>query len=261
MIEIKDLTKSFGRLEVLKGMTLTIPKGQATGIVGPNGAGKTTLIKSILGLVKPDHGEMTVNGQKLNGNWSYRKDIGYMPQVARYPDNMIVSELLMFMKGIREQEAVFEEELIEKFKLRSELNKTLRTLSGGNRQKVGATIAMMFNPEILFFDEPTAGLDPKASHIFKEQVAREKAEGKTVIITSHIMSELEQLVDHVIFILDGRIRYYGSMKVLLEESGEERLEAAIAGMMDDEPAVEKSNAKDLNSADEVNLAATVSING
>lgn len=261
MIEIKNLTKSFGRLEVLKGMSLTIPKGQATGIVGPNGAGKTTLIKSILGLVKPDQGEMIVNGQKLNGNWTYRKDIGYMPQVARYPDNMKVSELFRFMKGIREQEAVFEEELIDKFKLRSELDKTLRTLSGGNRQKVGATIAMMFNPEILFFDEPTAGLDPKSSHIFKEHVAREKSEGKTVIITSHIMSELEQLVDFVIFILDGRIRYYGSMNALLDESGEERLEAAIAGMMDDEPEKDLSNTKELNSKDRSRIAAAVSMNG
>ena len=232
MIEIKNIKKRFGELEVLKGMSLSIPKGQATGIVGPNGAGKTTLIKTILGLVKADSGTISVNGNELNGDWLYRKDIGYMPQVARYPENMIVRELLDFIKGLREQEAVYEEELIEQFSLRSELEKQLRTLSGGNRQKVGATMSMMFNPEILFFDEPTAGLDPRSSHKFKERVSVEKENGKTVIITSHIMSELEQLVDHVIFILDGKIRYYGSMKALLEESKEERLEAAIARMMD-----------------------------
>jgi Cu-processing system ATP-binding protein len=235
MIEIKDLKKSFGSLPVLKGISLAIPKGQATGIVGPNGAGKTTLIKTILGLVKPDSGSIKVNETVLNGNWNYRKDIGYMPQVARYPENMKVYELLDFIKGLRKQEPVFEQELIDQFSLGSELEKQLRTLSGGNRQKVGATLSMMFNPDILFFDEPTAGLDPRSSHKFKQRVQNEKVNGKTVIITSHIMSELEQLVDHVIFILDGNIRYYGSMKNLLKESREERLEAAIAGMMDDDP--------------------------
>ncbi len=232
MIEIKNLKKSFGSLEVLKGINLSIPKGQATGIVGPNGAGKTTLIKTILGLVKPDSGSIRVNETTLNGNWQYRRDIGYMPQVARYPENMLVRELLEFIKGLRNQPATFEHELIEQLNLAPELNKQLRTLSGGNRQKVGATLAMMFNPEILFFDEPTAGLDPKSSRMFKERVQTEKEQGKTVIITSHIMSELEQLVDHVIFILDGNVRYYGSTKNLLAESNEERLEGAIASMME-----------------------------
>ena len=237
MIEVEELKKSFGNLQVLKGMNLSIPSGQATGIVGPNGAGKTTLIKTLLGLVKPDSGTIRVMDTTLNGDWLYRKDIGYMPQVARYPENMKVHELLDFIKGLRDQEAVYEKELIDQFNLKPELNKPLRTLSGGNRQKVGATLAMMFNPEILFFDEPTAGLDPRSSHKFKQRVQSEKENGKTVIITSHIMSELEQLVDHVIFILDGKIRYYGSMQQLLDQSKEERLEAAIARMMESDDEV------------------------
>ncbi len=232
MIRIENLFKQFGDLEVLKGMNLQIPEGQATGIVGPNGAGKTTLIKTLLGLVKADSGTAYVDGTKLNGNWQYRENLGYMPQVARYPENMKVYELLEFIKGLRKQEAVYEQELIEQFNLKPELEKQLRTLSGGNRQKVGATLAMMFDPKLLFFDEPTAGLDPQASHKFKKRVQQEKERGKTVIITSHIMSELEQLVDHVVFILDGKIRYYGSMENLLTESKETRLEGAIAKMMD-----------------------------
>lgn len=212
-------------------MNVEIPKGQATGIVGPNGAGKTTLIKTILGLVKPDSGLIEIKGKNLNGDWLYRKHIGYMPQVARYPENMRANELLSFIKGLRDQEAVFEQELIDQFLLQPELGKSLRTLSGGNRQKIGAVLAMMFDPEILFFDEPTAGLDPRSSHLFKQRVQKEKQAGKTILITSHIMSELEQLADHVIFILEGNIRYYGSMKDLLNQSGEERLEAAIAKLM------------------------------
>lgn len=232
MIRVENLFKQFGDLEVLKGMNLEIPEGQATGIVGPNGAGKTTMIKTLLGLVKPDSGTIHVDGVKLNGNWQYRENLGYMPQVARYPENMKITELLDFIKGLRKQEAVYEKELIEQFNLGPELNKQLRTLSGGNRQKVGATLAMMFDPKLLFFDEPTAGLDPQASHKFKKRVQQEKERGKTVIITSHIMSELEQLVDHVIFILDGKIRYYGSMENILTENKEERLEGAIAKMME-----------------------------
>lgn len=232
MIEIKNLTKSFGTLQVLKGMSLIIPSGQSLGIVGPNGAGKTTLIKSILGLTKPDSGSIIVDGTLLNGNFEYRRNIGYMPQVARYPENMRVRELLEFIKGLRDQEAVYEQELIDQFLLGPELDKMLRNLSGGNRQKVGAILAMMFNPGILFFDEPTAGLDPRASHRFKQRVEVEKKSGKTVIITSHIMSELEQLVDHVLFILDGKIRYNGPMADLLASSNETRLEQAIASMME-----------------------------
>jgi len=235
MIRINNLKKAFGPHQVLKGLDLTIPAGQATGVVGPNGAGKTTLIKTILGLVKADSGEITINGTQLNGNYTYRRQIGYMPQQARYPEQMIVSELLHFIEVLRGEEAVFKQELIKEFNLEPELHKQLRVLSGGNKQKVGATLAMMFNPSILFFDEPTAGLDPRSSFIFKERIQKEKEEGKTVLITSHIMSELEQLVDHVIFVLEGEIKYYGRIDELLKDNQQERLEGAIAKLME-EPA-------------------------
>lgn len=232
MIQIKNLKKSFDGKNVLDDMTLDIPAGRATGLVGPNGSGKTTLIKSLLGLVKPDSGLITINGTVLNGNSLYRRDIGYMPQIARYPENMKVYELLDFIKGLRDQEPVYEDELIEQFNLKPELEKTLRVLSGGNRQKVGAALAMMFDPKILFLDEPTAGLDPRSSFKFKEWVRREKENGKTIVITSHIMSELEELTDHVVFLLEGKIRYDGSMKDLLGKHKDARLEAAIANMME-----------------------------
>src|SRR6056297_3496337 len=235
MIQINNLKKAFGPHQVLKGIDLDIPEGQATGVVGPNGAGKTTLIKTILGLVKSDSGDISINDIHLNGNYDYRRQIGYMPQQARYPEQMVVSDLFQFIEDLREEESVYKQDLIDEFNLEPELHKQLRVLSGGNKQKVGATLAMMFNPDILFFDEPTAGLDPRSSHKFKKRVENEKENDKTVIITSHIMSELEQLVDHVVFILDGNIRYYGSMENLLNESNETRLEAAIASMMDDDP--------------------------
>lgn len=233
MIRIKNLKKAFGPHQVLKGMNLTVPAGQATGVVGPNGAGKTTLIKTILGLVKSDSGDITINDIHLNGNYDYRRQIGYMPQQASYPEQMIVSELLSFIENLRGDEAVYKEELIKEFNLKPELQKQLQILSGGNKQKLGATLAMMFNPSILFFDEPTAGLDPHSSFIFKERIQKEKEAGKTILITSHIMSELEQLVDHVIFILEGEIKYYGRIDDLLIENRQERLEGAIAKLMEE----------------------------
>ncbi|PWN07986.1 ABC transporter ATP-binding protein [Rhodohalobacter mucosus] len=233
MIYVNNLKKAFGSQQVLKGLNLTIPEGQSTGIVGPNGAGKTTLIKTMLGLVKADSGDITINNIRLNGNYEYRRNIGYMPQQARYPEQMAVNDLFGLMQHLRGEDPVYLDELIEEFDLNKELQKSLRALSGGNRQKVGAAIAMMFNPSILFFDEPTAGLDPRSSYIFKERIQKEKESGKTVLITSHIMSELEQLVDHVVFILEGEIKYYGRIDDLLKENRQERLEGAIAKLMEE----------------------------
>lgn len=236
MIELKGLKKNFGRLTVLDDLNLEIPSGQATGIVGPNGSGKTTTIKSILGLVKPTQGEVWISGELVNNQWRYRDKIGYMPQVARYPENMTVEELFGFINNIRGSEPSSERELIKHFNLGSELKKRMRTLSGGNRQKVGAVLSMMFNPDILIFDEPTAGLDPRSSVQFKKKVRELKDQGKTILLTTHIMSEIEELADHLIFIVEGKIKYHGPMDVLLNEHKEKRLEGAVAKMMEEEAA-------------------------
>lgn len=236
MISIKGLRKKFGPLTVLDDIDLEIPSGRATGIVGPNGSGKTTAIKALLGLVKPDDGDIYVDGESVKGQWNYRHKIGYMPQTARYPENMTVGELFAFIKEVREAERTNEEELIEYFGLQPELKKRMRTLSGGTRQKVGAVLAMMFDPEILIFDEPTAGLDPHASVQFKKLVNQEKQQGKTILLTSHIMSEIEELADYLIFIVEGKIRYHGPMKELIEKQQEQRLEGAVAKMMEEAAA-------------------------
>ncbi len=236
MITIKKLRKDFGSRTVLKDLDLKIPAGQATGIVGPNGSGKTTTIKALLGLVKPTSGEIFVDGKSIEGEWQYRSKIGYMPQIARYPENMTIAELFEFIKKMRGSTTDRDEELLEYFDLQDEVDKRMRTLSGGMRQKVGAILAMMFDPEILIFDEPTAGLDPKSSVRFKKLLHEEKEKGKTVLLTSHIMSEIEELTDHLIFIVEGKIRYDGPMKELLENKKEQRLESAVAKMMEETAA-------------------------
>lgn len=236
MIELRGLKKNFGQLTVLDDVNLEIPSGQATGIVGPNGSGKTTAIKSILGLVKPTQGQILIDGELVNERWEYRDMIGYMPQVARYPENMTVEELFGFIKNIRGGQPSYEEELIKHFGLETELKKRMRTLSGGNRQKVGAVLSMMFDPEILIFDEPTAGLDPRSSVQFKKKVRQLKEQGKTIMLTTHIMSEIEELADYLIFIVEGKIKYHGPMDKLLNEHKEHRLEGAVAKMMEEAAA-------------------------
>jgi len=236
MISIKKLRKDFGPRTVLNELDLEIPAGQATGIVGPNGSGKTTTIKALLGLVKPTSGDIVVDGKSIEGEWLYRSKIGYMPQIARYPENMTIGELFEFIKNMRGSDTNRDRELLEYFDLDSEIDKRMRALSGGMRQKVGAILAMMFDPEILIFDEPTAGLDPKSSVQFKRLVHEEKQKGKTVLLTSHIMSEIEELTDHLIFMVEGNIRYDGPMRELMELQQEQRLEGAVAKMMEETAA-------------------------
>ena len=232
MIEIAGLTKRFGRHEVLCGLDLAIRRGRVTAIVGPNAAGKTTLIKTILGLVRPDGGTLSFDGTPINGDPSYRSRIGYMPQTPRLPENLRGLDLLDLLVNLRgDASSATDRELVDHFSLEPELQKQLRVLSGGTRQKVNAVAAFLFDPDLLILDEPTAGLDPVSSGILKRKILRARAAGKTVLITSHVMSELEELTEDVAFLSDGRIRFAGALRDLKLRTREVSLEAAIARMM------------------------------
>jgi len=234
LIELKNIEKSFGKYQVLKNISLNIEPGKITAIVGPNGSGKTTIIKSILGLVQPDKGEILFNNKSVIKEYLYRKDIGYMPQAASFPDNLTVNEVFNMISDIRMQQMNGNAELINILNLQPELNKKIRTLSGGNKQKVSACIALMFNPKIIILDEPTAGLDPAASANLKKKIVEQRDAGKTIILTSHIMAEIEELSDNILFLIEGKIVYDGSLKNLVELSGQAKLENAIAAMMNKE---------------------------
>ncbi len=231
MVEIKNIDKSFGKLNVLQGLNVTIGKGKAVAILGPNGSGKTTLIKCILGLVIPNKGSITVNGENIHANWNYRNYIGYLPQIARFPENLSVKELFLMIQDLRQQKVNYDY-LVNQFNLSPFLTKPLRSLSGGTRQKVNMVMALMFNPEIYIFDEPTVGLDPISCVRFKELVQSQKNLGKTVLITTHILSEVEELADEIIFLLDGKIYYQGSPIELMSKYEETHLERAIAKMLE-----------------------------
>ena len=231
MIEITKLTKRFGANEVLRGVDLRIERGRVTGIVGPNGAGKTTLLKMLLGLSHPTSGDICVDGTFVNGDERYRARIGYMPQIARFPDNLTASELFAMLRDLRGDSGDLDEEMLNRFELAPHLDKPLRVLSGGTRQKVNACLALLFRPTLLMLDEPTAGLDPLSSATLKDEIAALRGDGVTVVVASHIMSELEELCDDVAFLLDGVVRYVGPVSQLTTMTRQANLERAIAALM------------------------------
>jgi Cu-processing system ATP-binding protein len=186
----------------------------------------------ILGLTRPDGGSLTVDGERVNGDPAYRSRIGYMPQSPRFPDHLTGTELIALMTDLRgTTSGPLDCELIDQFSLRPELDKPLRTLSGGTRQKVNAVLAFLFDPKLLILDEPTAGLDPVASGVLKHKIANSRAAGTTFILTSHIMSELEELADDVAFLLDGRVQFAGAIPDLKRHTRQFTLERAVASIM------------------------------
>jgi len=231
MIDIKDLSKQFGKFQVLRHVNLNVEAGQCVAMIGPNACGKTTLIKCILGMVIPTSGHILFKGKDIGGQFDYRHQLGYMPQKGRYPDNMSIGQVIDMMKDIRNTQAPFDEQLIYDFKLNTILHKKMRTLSGGTIQKVSAALAFMFNPDVLILDEPTAGLDPLSADILKEKILAENRNGKLVIITSHLLSELDDLVSHVVLMQDGAIRFSMPVDVLKQETKTHSLSKAITHIL------------------------------
>ena len=230
MISLTGIAKRFGPLDVLREVSLEVRPGAVTALVGPNASGKTTLIKIVLGLTRPDRGSVRVNGADADADGQYRKALGYMPQAAHFPENLRVRDVLALVSALRPGEAR-DEELMASFGLAAEMDKKVGTLSGGTRQKLNAAIAFLFRPSLLILDEPTAGLDPVASGVLKDKIRRAREEGRTILITSHVMSELEELADDVAFLCDGTLRFSGAVAALLERTKQPKLEGAIGALM------------------------------
>ena len=299
VVEARGIVKSYGRLRVLQGLDLTVQRAQVTAIIGPNASGKTTFNKILLGLVRPDGGEITIDGARINGSSAYRANIGYMPQAARFPENLCADDvfrMLADIRGVRADSAggstsgpvngltsgpangltsgpantltsgpasgltsglvhglttgpasgltsapagragsrrssERDEELIETLSLGPVLTTPIRLLSGGMRQRVNAALAFLFRPSLLLLDEPTAGLDPISSSTLKDKILRERAAGRTFILTSHVLSELEELADRITFLLDGVAHFSGTQDELKHQTNQPTLERAIAQLM------------------------------
>ncbi|HMY84839.1 MAG TPA: ABC transporter ATP-binding protein [Saprospiraceae bacterium] len=231
MIEIKNVSKKFGKLQALDKLNLTLQQGECVALIGPNGCGKTTLIKSILGMVLPDEGEIIFNGKSIKHDINYRNEIGYMPQIGRYPENMTIGQVLELIKGIRDGHQETDKELYEQFLIATMLEKKMRTLSGGTTQKVSAVLAFLFRPKVLILDEPTAGLDPIAALILKDKILKAKEQGCLILITSHLLNELEDIVSEILFMQEGKLILHDSVDRLKELTGEDSIARSIVHLL------------------------------
>ncbi len=230
MIALDGVRKAYGSRVVLEGISLALAPGRITALVGPNGSGKTTLIKLILGLARPDAGRLLFDGVPFDAEGEYRARIGYAPQSPRLPEHLRVGELFAMLRDLRPHASV-DETLVDEFSLRAEWGTPIGTLSGGWRQKLANACAFLFAPEVLILDEPTAGLDPVAAGLLKAHLRQARTSGRTILISSHILSELEELADDVAFLCEGHLRFAGPVGALLAETGTRRLEPAVAALL------------------------------
>lgn len=228
MIKINQIVKKYGKVTALDGISFELQSGKIFAIAGPNGSGKSTLVKIILGLVKNDSGEIYINEEKLNSHYQYRKNIGYLPQIGRYPENLTVKEVISMIKDIGDDDESYELDLIDEFDLKEHFDKEVRTLSGGTKQKLGIILAFMFKKQLLILDEPTSGLDPISAGKLKKLIKHRNSQGSTVLLISHIMSEVEELADEIIYFLNGRISFRESVSNLILKTGGKNLENSIA---------------------------------
>ena len=230
MIAYRNIFKSFGHNTVLKDISIQFEEGVITAIMGPNGSGKTTLIKSFLGLVIPDKGVIDFRETNILRSHDYRNQVAHLPQIARFPENLTAAEIISMIKDLREGKTN-EEYFIGLFNLSGEMNKKMGTLSGGNRQKVNLVLALMYDTPIIILDEPGTGLDPNSRINLKKYLDDSRSSGKTILITTHMINFVEEMADNVLFLMDGKVYFDGSLQTLLKEHNGVGLEKAIANIL------------------------------
>lgn len=231
MIRFSNVSKKFDKYEVLRGIDLELKEGRIIGLLGPNASGKTTLIKTLLGMVVPTSGDIFFMDKSIRHDWEYRNHIGYMPQIGKYPENMTTGQIFEMIEDLRKKDKELDRDLYNSYNLGTLLQKRMGTLSGGTRQKVSAHLAFLFDPKVLVLDEPTAGLDPLSALTLKEKIVKEREKGKLILISSHILSELDDIVDQIIYLEEGKIVVNQPIEQLKEETQKSKLSEAIATLM------------------------------
>lgn len=223
-LEVKEIRKSFGDKEILKGITFSVESGKALGLLGRNGAGKTTTIRILMDVFRANSGEILLDGKKFNPR---KVQIGYLPEErGLYPKREILEQMVYLarLRGISRKEAVANsEKWLERMQVSEHKNKLLETLSKGNQQKVQLASTLVCNPEIVILDEPFSGLDPVNSQILQEVVRDLIAEGKIVIFSSHQMSYVEEFCEDVVIINHGEVVLSGNLDEIKREFGENQL--------------------------------------
>ncbi len=222
VIETDHLVKQYGRIEALKGVTLNVKRGEIFGLLGQNGAGKTTLIKILLGITKLSYGSATVLGEPA-GAVDVRRRIGYLPEDHRFPDYHTGASLLDFYGSLLDVPKATRDkrtgEMLELVGIKGRMHYKIRTYSKGMKQRLGIAQALLHEPEIIFLDEPTDGVDPVGRREIRVLLNQLKQEGKTIFINSHLLGEVELICDRVIILQRGEILREGDIATLTKQMG------------------------------------------
>jgi ABC-type multidrug transport system ATPase subunit len=220
MIHIRNLSKSYGKKQVLAAIDLDVAQGEIVGLLGPNGAGKSTLMKCLVGLVHPDRGEMTLGGMDL------RRDppatlarLGFVPQRVAFPAHQTVGEVIDFYATLKGLPARAAERALDRVGMSAQRHKAVEALSGGMLQRLGLAQALLAEPPLLILDEPTVGLDPQVSLAFRDLLAELNHAGTTILISSHMLSEVERLAHRVAILKNGTIVAIDTIAGLMTTSG------------------------------------------
>lgn len=220
-IEVSNLKKVYGDLVAVNNISFNIKKGEVFAFLGPNGAGKTTTVEMIESIRKPNAGKIKILGRDISKSFNSIKDkIGILPQEFHSFERLTVKETLEYFSMLYEKRADINN-IIDAMDLNDQTNKFYKDLSGGLKQRVGVAISLVNDPEIVFLDEPSTGLDPKSRREVWDVISGLKNKGKTVFLTTHYMEEAEFLADHIIIIHKGKIIAEGSLEELIEKYGQE----------------------------------------
>jgi ABC-2 type transport system ATP-binding protein len=219
VIETENLTKYYGDKIGCRDITISVGKGEIFGFLGPNGAGKSTFIKMLVGLLFPTSGNAFVLGKPV-GDIDVRKKIGYLPENFKYQDWMTGEDLLSFHASLykldKKKAALKKEEVLEIVKLKGHERYRVGTYSKGMQQRIGLACALLPDPDLLFLDEPTSALDPVGRKEVRDIMTRLRSSGKTVLLNSHLLSEVEAVCDTAAIIKKGSVIKYGKMEDILE---------------------------------------------
>jgi ABC-2 type transport system ATP-binding protein len=218
-IVIDNFYKAYGDIQAVKGISLSVEQGEIFGFLGPNGAGKTTTIRCMLDVIRPTSGTLRVLGLDAQAdNMQLHQHIGYLPGDVRLPGQMTGKQIINYFSRLRGREPILLNDLQERFNV--EMKRPLKSYSKGMRQKIGIVLAFMCDPEILILDEPTSGLDPLLQRTFNEFLLQEQKRGKTIFMSSHIMSDVEKVCQRVAVIRQGEIVTIEEVEKLRQKAGQ-----------------------------------------
>jgi ABC-2 type transport system ATP-binding protein len=219
IIVIDQLKKSYNNIQAVKGISMSVERGEIFGFLGPNGAGKTTTIRCILDVIRPSTGTIRVLGlDAQHDKLALHQHIGYLPGDVRLPGQMTGKQIINYFARLQGREPVLLNDLVARFDV--ELKRPLKGYSKGMRQKIGIVLAFMCDPQVLILDEPTSGLDPLLQKVFNEFLLEEQARGKTIFMSSHIMSDVEKICHRIAVIRQGELVAVEEVGTLREKAGQ-----------------------------------------